>query len=334
MKKKRLRRRVYDESWKQVLEKYFWQFLEFYFPERLKYINKAKGYRFREQELHKITPSSEIKKRRVDKLAEVYLKEEEKLWLLVHVEIQTYKDKKFAERMFSYNYRIFDKFKMPAASLAILGDPVVSFRPNSYTLEALGKRFINFEFDICKLLDWKGREDELKQNNNIFAIVTLSQIKSWEKPYNKLFKWKLELSKLLYERGYDKETVISLLRFMDGIMVLPDELEIEYKDEISKIEEEKKMPYVTTIERMAEKRGEKRGIIKGKIEGEKKGIIKGKIEGKIEGKQNDLLMILKLRFGEINEELRAQIEAIEDIKKLDNLIGKAVTAANLEEFEI
>ena len=66
---------------------------------------------------------------------------------------------------------------------------------------------------------------------------------------------------------------------MDGIMVLPDELEIEYKNEISKIEEEKKMPYVTTIERMAEKRGEKRGIIKGKkrgiIEGEKRGIIKG-----------------------------------------------------------
>ncbi len=46
----------------------------------------------------------------------------------------------------------------------------------------------------------------------------------------------------------------------------PDDLEVKLFDEIIKIEEDHKMPHVTTWERTAEKRGKKKGEIKGKLE--------------------------------------------------------------------
>jgi len=160
-KEKKIRRRAYDESWKHVLDKYIWEFLEFYFPSRVEYIDKSKGYEFLDKELDKILPQSKSRKRRVDKLVKVFQRGEEPLFLMVHIEIQTYREREFAERMFTSHYRIYDRFKVPVASLAILGDPSLKFRPSSYVLEALGKKFLSFEFEICKLLDWKGREEEL-----------------------------------------------------------------------------------------------------------------------------------------------------------------------------
>ena len=180
---KKLRRREYDESWKHVLEKYLWEFLEFYFPKRLEHIDKSKGYKFLDQELDKIMAESEAKKRRVDKLVEVYTKKEP-IWVLIHIEVQTYPEEEFPKRMFTYYYRIFERFKKPLASLAILADQSPTFRPSTYTIEALGRKYIHYEFEIFKLLDLKTKEEELKKDPNIFAIVSLAHIKSWEKDYN------------------------------------------------------------------------------------------------------------------------------------------------------
>ncbi len=50
---------------------------------------------------------------------------------------------------------------------------------------------------------------------------------------------------------------------MNWVIRLPKEFEIRLSDEITKIEEENKMPYVTTWERIAEERGEEIGEERG-----------------------------------------------------------------------
>ena len=50
------------------------------------------------------------------------------------------------------------------------------------------------------------------------------------------------------------------------IIPLPDDLEKKLFEEITKIEEEYKMPHLTTWEISAEKRGEKKGVKRGKLE--------------------------------------------------------------------
>jgi predicted transposase/invertase (TIGR01784 family) len=48
---------------------------------------------------------------------------------------------------------------------------------------------------------------------------------------------------------------MTLLKFMDWIIRLPDDLEERLSEEITKLEEEQKMPYIPTWERRAEKKG-------------------------------------------------------------------------------
>ncbi|MCP5048117.1 MAG: hypothetical protein GY940_13175 [bacterium] len=56
-----------------------------------------------------------------------------------------------------------------------------------------------------------------------------------------------------------------------------------FVEEIIKMEEEHKMPYMTSVERVAIKKGKKEGKVEGKVE--------GKIEGKIEGKKEQTVSI-------------------------------------------
>ena len=46
------------------------------------------------------------------------------------------------------------------------------------------------------------------------------------------FEFKKKLAKLLKEKGYTEKKFLDLMSFIDGIMFLPDELEIEYEKEV------------------------------------------------------------------------------------------------------
>ncbi|MDQ7033010.1 MAG: Rpn family recombination-promoting nuclease/putative transposase [Desulfonauticus sp.] len=111
-----------DSVWKEAIEVYFSEFLEFFFPEILRDIDLERGYEFLDKELQKIVQDSEVGKRLADVLIKVYLRDGTEKWLLIHVEVQGYYEKEFAKRMFVYNYRIFDRYDRDVVSLAILAD--------------------------------------------------------------------------------------------------------------------------------------------------------------------------------------------------------------------
>jgi hypothetical protein len=63
----------------------------------------------------------------------------------------------------------------------------------------------------------------------------------------------------LYDLGYNAEQVRETFRLMDWMMHLRIDLEQRFAQELAEFEEERKMPYVTSVERIAEARGEARG---------------------------------------------------------------------------
>ena len=64
--------------------------------------------------------------------------------------------------------------------------------------------------------------------------------------------------------GYGRNEIIDLFAFIDWIMRLPKELEKSLWQEVQKIEEVKKMAYVTSVERIGiEKRQFRDGRIAG-----------------------------------------------------------------------
>ena len=111
----------YDSPWKEAVESYFPEFIEFYFPEASRQIDWARGYQFLDQELRAVVQDAELGKRFVDKLAKVALRDGSERWVYVHLEVQGSAQAEFAERMFVYNYRLYDRYRQPVASLAVLG---------------------------------------------------------------------------------------------------------------------------------------------------------------------------------------------------------------------
>jgi hypothetical protein len=125
-----------DSPWKEILEAYFEAFLAFFFPEAQAEIDWSREPVFLNQELHQLVRHAVLGPRAVDKLVRVWLRGGEEAWVLIHVEVQSHPDAGFAERMYVYNYRLFDRYHCRVASLAVLADERPSFRPAvfGYTL--------------------------------------------------------------------------------------------------------------------------------------------------------------------------------------------------------
>ena len=103
----------YDSAWKEVIEKNFKLFLEFFFPDIHKDIDFSRKPGILSKELRKIAPGNKIGKRYSDVLMKVYLKDGSTkcICIFIHVEVQGTRDSHFMERIFVYFYRIFDKYR-------------------------------------------------------------------------------------------------------------------------------------------------------------------------------------------------------------------------------
>ncbi|MGE4519255.1 MAG: hypothetical protein AB7E04_07105 [Desulfobacteraceae bacterium] len=253
----------FDSPWKDIIEAFFPQFMEFFVPQSLKDIDFTKEVKFLDKELEKLILDSETTKRYADKLVEVTLNDESKKWILIHIEIQSQKDKDLSKRMFVYNYRIFDKYDIPVTSIAILADENKNWNPKAFKYGMWGSN-MGLDYLKSKLLDYKDKWSYLETIKNPFAMVVMAHLKALEtKKDSSLRKqWKLELTKLLYEKGYSRKEVFNLFRFIDWILMLPQKLNKIYYEEVKDLGGNKKMPYITDLEKYAMEKGFMSGEIK------------------------------------------------------------------------
>ena len=124
----------YDSPWKEAVEHYFPEFMTFYFPEAYAQIDWSKEPIFLDQELRAVVQDAELGKRFVDKLVRVTLLNGDEKWIYIHIEVQGTRQAEFAKRMFVYNYRIYDRYDKPVASLAVLADEHANWRPDYFCL--------------------------------------------------------------------------------------------------------------------------------------------------------------------------------------------------------
>ncbi len=169
--------------------------------------------------------------------------------------------------MFTYVIRIFDYFNQEPISLAILCDADPDWRPNQYRFITSGSS-LEFNFTAVKLLDYRSRWDELEASDNIFATVVMTHLKAQETKRNPELRkqWKLTLIKRLYERGYDRSAILGLFTFIDWLLILSNETKVTFWQELRAYEEERQMPYITSVEQI----GYDRGHVEGEVEGQKK----------------------------------------------------------------
>jgi hypothetical protein len=127
-------------------------------------------------------------------------------------------------------------------------------------------------------------KNQLEASPNPFATVVMAHLKAKETWDDQLQRkrWKFDLPRRLYEKGYDRQDILNLYCFIDWLLNLPKELELEFRHEIEQYEQEGHMPYVSSIERMARQ----------------------------EGKQEEVEALLKAKFGELDDALVQILEPL------------------------
>ncbi len=298
-------RSEYDSPWKDFMDRYFIQFVEFYFPELYAEIDWNLEYEFLDSEFQKITRDSKVGRRLADKLAQVRTLDAKPLMILAHIEIQAGYEADFAERIYVYNYRIYDRYKQQVISLAVLADDNRSWRPTSFGWQR-GGFSLSMNFPVVKLLDYTDLE-KLEQHPNPFAIVTLAHLKAMEtrKDMVQRYKWRWHLIRILYDRGYTRQEIVDLCAFIDWVMTLPKELEARLLQNMKNYEEKTKMRYLTSMERM----------------------------GILNNTQHMVTEALKVKFPEISDHLLAAVAEIENMNTLNYLHRQVILKPSVEAFE-
>jgi hypothetical protein len=92
------------------------------------------------------------------------------------------------------------------------------------------------------------------------------------------------------------------------------------------------MNWVDRLETQYLNAGRREGREEGRQEGRKEGQKEGREPGRLEGARQLLLRLMALRFGPLPETLRAQVEAVSSLARLNRLAEKVVVAQSLEEM--
>jgi len=257
-------------------------------------------------------------------------------WVLAHIEVQSQEEAIFAHRMFVYYYRLLDRYARQVASFAVLGDERQGWRPSRYETALWGCE-LRFTYPIVKLRDYRARRAELEASDNPFATVVLAHlaVQDTRRGAPRRREVKLALTRRLYERGYSRERVLSLFRFIDWLLELPAKQETLFWREIQEYEEERAMPYVTSVERSGLARGRAEGRDEGRAEGRDEGRAEGRDEGRAEGRdegtRETLRRFIQARFGAVPPAVEQRIAAA-DRATLDQLVERAAVVPTVDDL--
>ena len=294
----------YDSPWKEALDAYFEPFLALLFPNAHAQIDWSRGWESLDKEFQQVVREAELGRRYVDKLTQVWTTAGIECWVLIHVEVQTDHDPEFPLRMFVYHYRIFDRYNKPVASLAVLADDDPNWRPCEFHQGLFGCETI-LRFPAVKLLDFAPKEAELEASDNPFAKIVLAHLKALETradPANRK-TCKLRLVRGLYERGFGAKDVRELFRLIDWLMALPPPLNDSFRQDVENFQKERRMPYVTSIDRSYHREGMRKGI----------------------------RSLLKVRFGDEGLKLMPDIENTHEDDRVEAILIALETATSLDE---
>jgi len=269
---KRTGRNEYDRHWKRVIHSLFEDFVAFFSPGLYEMIDWDKPPDDLDKEFQKLNPDGKSRDREADGLFKVYLKDGSEQWILVHIEVQGWKDTGFAERMFQYFYRIFDAYDKKIFALVIYTeDYSETYTPPRYEYNFFGTK-LNYEYNVYKIAEQD--ENELLQSTNPFAFVILATKKAL---YGKTAAQptKLELKKQLLRvlavmkdrLQLDKKDLLTLFIFMDHMIKLESQYQQEFNQEIKNWEGGTMITYEDELKQEARKEGREEGREEGKREG-------------------------------------------------------------------
>ena len=291
-----------DLLWKAALEDLFEDFLCFFYPDANELFDLKKGFEYLDKELEQLLPPDEdnFAPRYVDKLVKVFTNNNQEEWILIHVEVQGYKDKDFAKRMFQYYYRILDQYDKPITAFAIFADSNKNFHPSYYERNFLGTKLF-YSFNTYKIIDQNA--EELEKSNNPFAMAVLSAllvISNRKLADQQLFNLAYNLAKRLLIKQMPKEKIRKVMNFLRYYLRFENhEMFAKFEKEIAILTERN---ITMGIEEFLLESAKKEGLQKGREVGREEAILETALKMKNSGLDITLISnIIGLSVNEIEK---------------------------------
>jgi hypothetical protein len=320
----------YDSPWKTAIHKYLRSFLAICFPFIESDIDWSKPPEFLESQLPQTAPKSQFGACQADVVVKVCRRNGQAAWVVVHLEVQSQPDPVFHRRMWTYHYRLVDRHDIPVVSVAVLADRSKNWRPDHYECGLWGCQ-VRLDFPTIKLLDLEPALETLLAREEPFAYIVAAHLRSlqWKSDSRQRLEFKRSLVQSLFQRNWARDQIQELFRLIDWLMNLTPPLTIEFKDQLHRLEEEKTMQYISSIEKLAIEEGREIGRQQGLVIGIEQGIEQGNIRGRLAS----LRTILNARFPSLPARVEERLKKVQQVEDLDSLLLFALACPTLAEFE-
>ena len=300
----------HDRLFKELLETFFEEFMELFFPEIHQQID-FNDLHFNKQEI--FTDVTVGEKHFIDLLAETKLKGEEGI-ILVHVESQAQYQANFAERMFIYFSRLYQKYRSRIFPIAIFSYDQIKDEPDNFNIKFPFLYVLDFNFHIVELKK-KPWQEYIKSDNPVAAaLLSKMGYRKEEK-----VKVKLEYLRMLTRMELDPARMVLLTGFFETYLKLNKEEEKTLEESIGKLspKEAEKMLEITTSWHE-----------KGRIEGRRE----GRQEGRQEGQAELVLRLISKKIGFLSGEITEKVRSL-DIDSLNDLGEAVLDFTSMNELE-
>ncbi|MDV3002455.1 MAG: hypothetical protein N5P05_004110 (plasmid) [Chroococcopsis gigantea SAG 12.99] len=241
--------------WSKIIEAKFTKFMALFFPGAYKEIDWEQGFLFLDDQLRFIN-TPKIQEGCIYKLVQVEHCQKGQVLILIHVQTSNQPDASFVQRLYTYNYRLYDIYQREVATLVVSADTSRAWRPSKFSYEQLGCN-LEFSIPVNKLLDHRNRSEELLANKNPFAIIVLAYIKAWEtqNDFRERLFWKLMLVKNLYKITEDGDSIVDVFYFINNLLALPEKLERRFLEQLEDYERLEDKPYIASLLNIGVKAG-------------------------------------------------------------------------------
>ena len=304
----------HDQLWKKLIQLFFKEFMELFYPDEAKKINFNK-VEFLDKEYF-TDVIEEGSRKQLDLVAKVGLKGGGEEFILVHTEFEGKKRPNFPMRMYLYHCQLFLKYRLPIVPIALFTDDKVWREPlsDTYKIGFSGHTYVNFNYRLLKLNKLRYRGFLKSDNPLAFALMA-------KMGYNKTERTKLKADflRLICRTKVNDAKKSLLFQFVETYMKLGKTEETQFLNIVESnknFKEVKEM--ITTYEQ----------------KGLKKGIKQGREEGRGEGIQESLILLYETKFGSIPSAIKSKIEKVSSQSKLRKLMAQLGGAQSESDFKV
>jgi hypothetical protein len=287
----------HDQLFKELLQSFFREFLALFFPDVAARPDFTR-VTFLDKEVFTHVP--EGRRRELDLVARAYTLDGTPELILLHIEVQAWRDSDFSYRMFEYYALLRVRHKLPVLPIMVyLTAETGGLHEATYEEALFGRSILTFRFGGVGLPDLAADHYREADNPLCPALAALMRPSALGRVLQKALSLQATLASAV-----DEARKSLLINIIETYLTLTEREEEEFRQAIGQSHLQEVTHMLTIYE--------ERGILK--------------------GKRDLLLKQLHIKFGVLPDAISAKVQAIDTEAELDTLAERVLSASTLAEM--